>query len=72
MKTDSRDALETDPQCPWLLQRIDELQAALGDESEGGRRRHSRRQLRLLTERARCLGCFEARRFRPGVDAPPP
>jgi hypothetical protein len=72
MKTDCRETTETDPQCPWLLQRIDELQADLADESESLRRRHGRRQLRLLTERARCLGCLDDRRFRPGVDAPPP
>jgi len=47
-----------DPQCPYLLQRIDELQADLRDESEPTRSRHWRRQLQLLRERARRLGCY--------------
>jgi hypothetical protein len=72
MTTPCRDATEIDPQCPWLLQRIGELQTDLAGESESMRRRHWRRQLRLLTERARCLGCLDATRHRPGVDPPPP
>jgi hypothetical protein len=72
MTTDRRAAAEPDPQCPWLLQRIDELRDDLAAEAEGGRRRHWRRQLRLLTERARCLGCLDGIRPRPGVDPLPP
>lgn len=72
MCADRPEPHDTDPQCPWLMQRIDELQGELAGEGEGLRRRHSRRQLRLLTERARCLGCYEGRRHRPAVDPPPP
>lgn len=49
-----------DPQCPWMLQRIQELHAALAQESEPARRRHWRVQLRALDERARRLGCLAA------------
>jgi hypothetical protein len=66
------DAPDLDPQCPWLLQRIDELQGDLAVEAEPMLKRHWRRQLRVLTERARCLGCLSGTRPRPGIDAPPP
>lgn len=72
MCTDRRDPADTDPQCPWLMQRIDELQGEIAVEAEGLRRQHWGRQLRRLTERARCLGCYDGRRHRPAVDAPPP
>lgn len=75
MNPDAPNDLDLDPQCPFLLQRIDELRDDLLHEVEPMRRRHGRRQLRLLTERARCLGCLgclKAARPRPGVDPPPP
>jgi hypothetical protein len=72
MNPDAPTAPDLDPQCPLLLQRIDELQDHLSHEAEPMRRRHGRRQLRLLTERARCLGCLNATRPRPGIDPPPP
>ena len=49
---------ESDPQCPWLLQRIDELDAELALETEPARARHWRWQLRAVVDRARCLGCL--------------
>ncbi len=49
-----------DPQCPWMLQRIQELHAALAQESEPARRRHWHAQLRALNDRARRLGCPDA------------
>lgn len=52
-------ACPRDPQCPFLLQRIDELSAMLALEPEASRRQHWRRQLRLLQQRARCLGCLD-------------
>ena len=63
---------DLDPQCPWLLQRIDELQSDMLAEAEPARRRHWRRQLRLVTERARCLGCLSETWPRPGLGSPPP
>lgn len=63
---------DTDPQCPLILQRIDELRADLSLESEPLRARQSRRQLRTLTERARRLGCLGGPRPRLGVGPLPP
>lgn len=52
---------DEDPQCPWLLERIQELRAALAAEPEAARQRHWRDQLRRLDDRARRLGCFDPR-----------
>jgi hypothetical protein len=49
---------ESDPQCPCLLERIDELDAALALETEPARARHWRWQLRAVVDRARGLGCL--------------
>ena len=49
---------ESNPQCTWLLQRIEELDAELALESEPARAHHWRAQLRVVVERAHCLGCF--------------
>jgi hypothetical protein len=65
-------AAAADPQCPCLVQRIDELLACLHGEAESARRRHWRRQLELVTERARRLGCFEPDRLRGPLGPPPP
>ena len=51
-------APDADPQCPWLLQRIEELDAALALETEAARSRHWRSQLRAVVDRARGLGCL--------------
>ena len=64
--------IDVDPQCPLILQRIEELQADLVGEREASRRRQGRRQLRVLTERARCLGCLDGTRPRAGIDPLPP
>lgn len=58
-----------DPQCPWMLQRIQELHAALAQENEPARRRHWRDQLRALHDRARRLGCLAAGEAAPAVAA---
>ena len=53
---------DIDPQCPFLMQRIDELRTYLFTESDATRAQPSRLQLRALLERARCLGCFDTAR----------
>jgi len=69
MTEPSASPTDADPQCPYLLQRIHELQADLGHESEPLRAQHWQRQLQLLKERARRLGCYGRACMRPGIDA---
>lgn len=59
-----------DAQCPWLLQRIAELQGELAREAEPARRRHWRAQLHALHQRARGLGCFHAAAGGPDATTP--
>ena len=49
-----------DPQCPLLIERIEELKSDLAIEAEPARVRQVQVQIRVLTHRARCLGCFDA------------
>lgn len=56
--------LDADPQCPGLLQRIDELRDSIAHEPDAARRGHWLRQLQPVVERARGLGCLACRRRR--------